>query len=192
MVGHEKNDVETKITKLQHQTKSYLTEIKKIVEEFKEPDRMNLISYFTYSLNISHDPEQESLCLGSYHVHNLGNQPITNPSVCIKVSKDSPFAFSGRYVYDNFKQSLKVADGWVRTNEKTNKEEFWLKPIGKASIEPNETISFSNFQITWSPKESYAGSILGFTYSDQMPDGIDVINPINLNGTVPKQGDENE
>ncbi len=88
----------------------------------------------------------------------------------------------------DFKQSLKVADGWERTNEKTNKEEFWLKPLGKASIEPNETISFSNFQITWSPKESYAGSIMGFTYSDQLKDGIAVINPINLNGTVPYTG----
>ena len=191
-MGHNRDDVEAKITKLQHQTKSYLNEIKKLVDELNDPAKMNIISYFTYSLNISHDPEQESLCLGSYHVHNMGNQPITNPSVCIKVSKESPFSFSGRYVYDNFKQSLKVADGWERTNEKTNKEEFWLKPLGKASIEPNETISFSNFQITWSPKESYAGSIMGFTYSDQLKDGIAVINPINLNGTVHIQEDENE
>ncbi|WP_186673265.1 hypothetical protein [Sporosarcina sp. BP05] len=186
------NDVEAKITQLQHQTKSYLYEIKKLVDELSEPVSMNIISYFTYSLNISHDPEQESLCIGSYHIHNLGNQPITNPSMCIKVSTGSPFSFSGRYVYADFKQSLKVADGWERTNEKTNKEEFWLRPLGKASIEPNETISFSNFQITWSPKESYAASILGFTYSDQMKDGIAVINPINLNGTVQKQEDENE
>ena len=68
--------------------------------------------------------------------------------------------------------------------KKTNKEEFWLKPLGKPSIEPNETISFSDFQITWTPTESYAGSIMGFTYSDQMKDGIAVINPINLNGSV--------
>ena len=191
-MGHEKGDVEVKISKLQHQTKSYLNEIKKLVAELNDPAKMNIISYFTYSLNISHEPEQESLCLGSFHVRNMGNQAITNPYVCIKVSKESPFSFSGRYVYDNFKQSLKVADGWVRTNEKTDKEEFWLKPLGKASIEPNETLSFSNFQITWSPEESYAGSITAFTYSDQLKDGIAVINPINLNGTFTIQGDENE
>ena len=163
-----------------------------MVAELNDPAKMNIISYFTYSLNISHDPEQESLCLGSYHVHNMGSQAITNPYVCIKVSKESPFSFSGRYVYDNFKQSLKVADGWVRTNEKTDKEEFWLKPLGKTSIEPNETLSFSNFQITWSPEESYAGSIMAFTYSDQLKDGIAVINPINLNGTVSIEEDGNE
>jgi hypothetical protein len=192
MVSHERDDVEAKITKLRHQTKSYLYEVKKLVDELNDPARMTITSYFTYSLNISHNPEQESLCLGSYHVHNIGNRPITNPYLCIKIPNDSPFSFSGKYVYEHFKQSLKGAGGWQRINEKTNKEEFWLKPLGKASIEPNEIISFSNFQITWSPKESYEGSITGFTYSDQMKEGIAVINPINLNGTVRKQGDENE
>lgn len=191
-MGHEKSDVEVKISELQYQTKSYLNEIKKLVAELNDPAKLNIISYFTYSLNISHEPEPESLCLGSFHVRNMGSQAITNPYVCIKVSKESPFSFSGKYVYDNFKQSLKVADGWERTNEKTDKEEFWLKPLGKASIEPNETISFSNFQITWSPKESYAGSITAITYSDQLKDGIAAINPINLNGTVQNQEDENE
>jgi len=184
--------MEVKIAKLQHQTQTYLGEIRKLIGELNEPAKMNIISYFTYSLDISHDSEQESLCLGSYHVHNLGNKPITNPYLCIKIPGNSPFNFSGRYVYGDFKQSLKVADGWERTNEKTNKEEFWLKPLGKSTIEPNETISFSNFQITWSPTESYAGSITGFTYSDQVKDGIAAINPINLNGTFSIQGDENE
>jgi hypothetical protein len=192
MGKYDKNDVDVKISKLHHQTKSYLYEIKKLVTELNNPDKMNIISYFTYSLNISHDPEQESLCLGSYHVLNSGNQSITNPYLCIKISEESPFSFSGRYVYEHFKSSLKVPGGWERINEKTNREEFWLRPLVKPSIEPNETISFSNFQITWSPKESYAGSIMGFTYSDQITEGIAAINPINLNGTVRKQGDENE
>ena len=188
----DRNEVETQIAELQHQTKSYLHEIKKLVDGLNDPARVTIISYFTHSLNISHNPDEESLCLGSYHVHNTGNQAITNPTICIKVSKESPFSFSGRYVYDNFKQSLKVADGWQRMNEKTDKEEFWLKPLGKASIEPNETLSFLNFQITWSPEESYAGSITAFSYSDQMKDGIAVINPINLNGTVSIEGAGNE
>jgi len=187
-----RKDLETKITQLQHQTKSYVYEIKKLVDELNDSARMNIISYFTYSLNISHDPEQESLCLGTYHVHNMGNQPITNPYLCIKIPEESPFSFSGRYVYENFKQSLKNAGGWERINDKTNQEEFWLKPLGKTSLEPNETISFSNFQIKWLPAESYAGTIMGFTYSDQLKDGIAVINPINLNGTVRLEGAENE
>lgn len=181
------NEVEQKITKLHQQTKSYLDEIKKLIAEPNDSHKLNILSYFTYSLNISHDPEQESLCLGSYHVHNIGNHSITNPYICIKVPEESPFSFSGRYVYDNFKQSLKSAGEWERINEKTNTVEFWLRPLGKASIEPNETISFSNFQIKWSPTKSYSGSIMGYTYSNQLEDGVAVINPINLNGTIPIQ-----
>jgi len=192
MVRHDNNDLEAMIVTLQQQTKSYLNEIKRILDEHKNPEQISIVSYFTYSLDISHNPEQESLCIGSYHVRNMGSQAITNPYVCIKVSNESPFFFSGKYVYENFKQSLKAADGWERINDKTSKEEFWLKPLGKVSIEPNETISFSNFQITWEPKQSYAGSITGLTYSDQLKDGVAVINPINLNGTVHIGEDLNE
>lgn len=184
MMQHE---VEQKITKLHQQRKSYLDKIKNLIAEPNNFTQKNIISYFTYSLNISHDPEQESLCLGSYHVHNIGNHPITNPYICIKVPEESPFSFSGRYVYENFKQSLRSAGEWERINEKTNTEEFWLRPLGITSIEPNETISFPNFQIKWSPTKSYAGSIMGFTYSDLWKDGVAVINPINLNGTIPIQ-----
>ncbi|WP_246096898.1 hypothetical protein [Psychrobacillus soli] len=183
-------DVEAKMAKLQHETKAYLDEIKKLVVELNNPGQSDIISYFTYSLDISHDPTQESLCLGSYHVKNIGNKSITNPYLCIKISKESPFSFSGKYVYEDFKQSLKGPGGWQRINEKTNKEEYWLKPLGKSSIEPNEILSFSNFQITWSSEKSYGGSIMGFTYSDQIEEGIAAVNPISLNGTILKQGDE--
>ncbi|WP_318616263.1 hypothetical protein [Sporosarcina sp. YIM B06819] len=186
------NEVEAKITQLQQQTQSYIHDIKQLVQALHDPDRMAIISYFTYSLNISHVPEQENFCLGSYHVTNTGTRPLTNPYICIKLPPESPFSFSGKYVYANFKQSLKNADGWERINEKTNREEFWLKPLGKSSIEPNETLSFSNFQLNWSPTEAYAGSIMAFTYSDQLKEGVVVLNPINLNGTVHVQGDDNE
>lgn len=187
---YDTNDVEAKMAALQHQKKAYLDEIKKLVVELNNPGKSNIISYFTYSLDISHDPTQESLCLGSYHVMNIGNKSITNPYLCIKISNESPFSFSGKYVYEDFKQSLKGPGGWQRINEKTNKEEFWLKPLGKSSIEPNEIISFSNFQITWSSEKSYGGSIMGFTYSDQTKEGVAAVNPISLNGTILKQEDE--
>lgn len=187
MAEYNENGIETKVAELQNQTKLYLSEIKDRLEEFQRSDKMGVLSYFTYTLIIAHDPKQESLCLGSYHITNIGNQPITNPSMCIKIPKELPFSFSGKYVYKNFKQSLKSSDGWERINEKENNEEFWLKPLGKSTIKPNETISFSNFQIKWSPTKSYSGSIMGFTYSDQTKDGIAVVNPINLSGSVAEE-----
>ena len=192
MADQSGNDIEAKVAELQHQTKYYLAEIKNRLEEFEQPDKASLLSYFTHTIIISHDPNQESLCLGSYHITNIGNQSITNPYLCIRIPQELPFSFSGKYVYKNFKQALKSSDGWERINEKENSEEFWLKPLGKSTIKPNETISFSNFQIKWTPTKSYSGSIMGFTYSDEIKDGIAVINPINLSGSVALQEVQDE
>lgn len=192
MDDYDGNGIAAKVAELQEQTKLYLSEIKEWLGEFQRPDKESILSYFTYTIIISHDPNQESLCLGSYHITNIGNQPIINPYICIKMPKELPFSFSGKYVYKNFKQALKSSDGWERINEKENNEEYWLKPIGKSTIQPNETISFSNFQIKWTPTKSYSGSIMGFSYSDEMKDGIAVINPINLSGSVAVQEVQDE
>ncbi|MBG9455541.1 hypothetical protein ABE61_16070 [Lysinibacillus sphaericus] len=184
--------VEEKINELKKQTDFYVHEMKKAIEELIVPESVNVISYFTSSINISYNPDEESLCLGSYHIRNIGTQPITNPSLCIKLPEDSPFSFSGRYVYEHFAPNLKGNSSWERINDQSSKEEFWLRPIGKTTLEPNETLSFPNFQIKWGNNSSYSGSIMGFTYSDQFEDGIVVLNPINLNGMSYTQEDENE
>ena len=41
-----KNDLATMITKLRHQTKSYLYEVKKLVDELKEPDKLDVYQLF--------------------------------------------------------------------------------------------------------------------------------------------------
>ncbi|KOY80348.1 hypothetical protein ADM90_21155 [Lysinibacillus macroides] len=186
--------VEDKIHELQQQTNAYIREIKTLVEALKMPNRVNLISYFTSAFNISYDSEQESLCLGSYHIRNIGSKPITNPSICIQLPKDSPFYFSGRYVHENFTPNLKTQgqQHWERFNDKLSKEEYWLRPVGKTILEQNETLSFTNFQIRWSHNLSYSGTIMGFTYCDQLTDGVAVLNPINLNGIGQTQEGDNE
>lgn len=182
MLSTGKDNVEVKIEELKSQTAAYLSEIRKLVEGLHIPQSVNVISYFTSSLNIAHDTEQDSLCLGTYHIRNIGNQPLTNPYLCIKLPEDSPFFFSGQYVYEHFKQNLRGSASWERINDKTSKEEFWLRPLDKTSIEPNETITFPNFQLKWAHSASYAGSITGITYCDQLQEGIAAINPINLSG----------
>lgn len=172
--------LEEKINALQQQTTSYLREIKEHIETLPKSKNMNVISYFTTSFNISHSLEQESLCLGSYHIYNIGNEPLLNPYISIIIPENSPFSFSGRYVREEFSQSFKGPNEWIRLTNSANKNEFLLKPLGKMELKPNEIISFSNFQIKWSPNQSYSGSITGFTYCDQLQDGIAAVNPINL------------
>ncbi|WP_240468598.1 hypothetical protein [Gracilibacillus sp. YIM 98692] len=186
------NDVRKKMLNWQEMNTSYLKEMKSLVTEIKASKKFQVISYFTYSLNISHEPGRENFCLGSYHIQNIGGEPLTNPYICIKVSSDSVFDFSGKYLYKNSRQTVRLTNAWERLNEPTDKEEFWLKPNDKRTLEPSETVTFPNFQIKWLPEASYSGSIQGFTYGDEITQGINALNQININGKVDNVDDEKE
>ena len=184
--------VEEKINEIRRQTNSYLDEMFQVIANRKEAQRVDVISYFTSSLNISHEADVESLCLGSYHVLNIGNQPLHNPSICIQIPKDSPFSFSGKYVYEYFKQNVQSAPEWERFNETINPNEYWLRPLHKTVIEPNESIVFSDFQIRWSHDDAYEGSIVAAMFCDELVDGVVVVNPINLNGFSRSKEEQDE
>ncbi|MCP3029091.1 hypothetical protein [Halobacillus sp. A5] len=186
------DELDKSITLLRNQNEMYFKQLKDLIIQLKNKNRIQLLSYFTYSLSISHDPGQESLCFGSYHLTNTGTVPLINPYICIKLSENSPFTLSGKYTYDSSKPSSKNPGGWQRMNEKTDKEEFWLKPINTEVINPEETISFSNFQVKWISDMDYAGSVLGFAYSKEVPEGAAVLNPISLNGTTFSRGDKDD
>lgn len=177
-------EIKEKLILLNSKTANYINEIKKLINEYEPLEKqINIISYFTYSLNISHDKQLESLLIGSYHIHNLGTKLLTNPIICIKISSPSTFLFSGKYVYERSKNVVQRKDAWKRINDHSNKEEYWLQPLSNSTIQANEVITFSNFQLKWLPKEAYATSIHGFTYTDEYKEGISAINPIYLNGS---------
>jgi hypothetical protein len=174
--------LQEKIKQLEQETTSYLNEIKKLISKPQKSEELKMSNFFTYTTNISHEQEHESFIIGTYHIHNIGDKTITNPYICLKLSPNSPFNFSGKYVNKKTNPPMKTNDAWERLNDQTNKNEYWLKPIGKETIEPSETISFSNFQVKWIPNGSYSGSIMGFTYCDELKEGIPAINQINVSG----------
>jgi hypothetical protein len=171
-----------KIRQFEQETTSYLREIKEIISKKSKNHDVKLMSYFTYTINISHEKESESIIIGTYHIHNIGDKTINNPYICLKLSSNAPFLFFGKYVPKKTKLAIKTMDAWERLNEQTNKEEYWLKPIGTEVIAPNQILSFSNFQAKWIPNGSYSGNIMGFTYCDEFKEGIPVINQINISG----------
>lgn len=175
-------EIRNKIKNLEQQTSYYLKEIKSLLSNTPNNEALKMISYFTYTMNISHEISVENMIIGTYHIINIGNKPITNPYICLKLSTNSPFQFSGKYLNKNSNLSLKTNDAWERLNDQSNKEEYWLKPIGKESIAPSQMISFPNFQVRWLSTESYSGNIMGFTYCDQKKEGIPSINQINVSG----------
>lgn len=175
-------DIESKLKKLQTSTLEQLNELKEIVA--KRLHRPQCICYFTYALQLSHDASTESFCLGSFHIHNFGNQPITYPFIHLTLSENAPFSLSGKFVSNASSLSSQLKNGWERTNDRENQYEFHLKPIGLSVIEPDETLSFSNFQLTWLPTTFYAGSVTGTFFSDQHLDGIPALNSIDINGSM--------
>ncbi|MBP2077989.1 hypothetical protein [Oceanobacillus polygoni] len=182
------NEVRQKIVEWQEMNTSYLNEIKSLLSDKKALKDFQVISYFTYSLNLLHKEGNENYCLGSFHIQNVGGRPLTNPYICIKVSSDSPFDFSGKYLYKDSKQKMRLANAWERINDPMDKQEYWLKPVEKNVLNPSETLSFSSFQMKWLPESSYAGSIMGFTYGDEAKDGINSLNQINISGTIIEEG----
>lgn len=181
--------LEEKINELAQQTKFYMAELKKALHTLPTNKANYVVSYFTSSFNISHALDQESLCLGSYHIWNISNVRLTNPSITIKLPENSPFSFTGRYIYSHLQTNGRRfgSNEWLRIKTDEHKDVFSFKPLDKTIIEPNEILSFDHFQIRWSSNVSYAGSILGFTYCEQFPDGIAVINPINLSAVSLEQ-----
>lgn len=181
-----RNDMQKSIEHIKGQLLEIKTELNKVMND------VQFISYFTYSLNLAHEVNGENLCLGSFHIRNIGHQTITNPYICIHLPKDSPFSFTGKYVYPDQLQRVKNPGMWERMNERDNLEQFWLKPLERQSIKPNESLTFSNFQIKWTPTEKYAGSIMGFTYSETHQEGIAAVNAINLSGAAVKKAGNHE
>ena len=94
-------------------------------------------------------------------------------------------------MYSHLQMNARKASGneWLRIKNDEQKDVFSFKPLEKTTIEPNETLSFDHFQIRWPSDTFYAGSITGFTYCEQVPDGIAVINPINLSAINLEQGE---
>jgi len=174
-------ELKKKLKLHEDQTEFYLTEIQNLLSNTLHVPY--IISYFTYSINISHNISTESMIIGTFHIRNIGKNEITHPYICIKLSPNAPVHFSGKYVTKKNSLPSNPNGAWERINEQSNKNEYWLKPIGTVSIAPSETITFSNFQIKWKPEKSYNAIVSGFSYCDEIQNGIPAVNQINLSGS---------
>ncbi|NBJ71655.1 MULTISPECIES: hypothetical protein [Clostridia] len=180
--------IQTKLLHLQQMNDAYVRKLKSLAKELK-PKQIQIISYFTYSLNLSHEEDGENFIIGSFHVKNIGIKPLHNPFICLKLKSEDIFDFSGKYFYQDTQQNMQLADAWIRMNDKDNQEEFWLKPSSQQLLNPQETLTFQNFQLKWSPIISYNGSVTGFVYGDEIEDGVSALNQMSISGNVKEEDD---
>ncbi|MCK0471927.1 hypothetical protein [Halalkalibacter sp. APA_J-10(15)] len=171
------------INEWNHETHTFLGNVKEALTTLENQQKQQIISYFTYSLNLSSKSNEDHFIIGTYHIHNLSHTFMTNPYICIKLSEDSPFHFSGKYVYKPRKLATIPQDAWEKLNDHTNRMEYWLKPLSVKLIKPNDVLSFSNFQMKWKSTESYSGSVTGFTYCEEYKEGIAAVNQLFISGS---------
>ncbi|WP_121639001.1 hypothetical protein [Virgibacillus sp. Bac330] len=175
--------IQKKLRDLQEMNDVYLKELKTVAKEVQKK-HIHIVSYFTYSVNLNHQPDGENLIIGSYHITNLGFKPLHHPYICIKLNDEDQFDFSGKYFYEQTQQKMKLANAWLRFNEASDQQEFWLKPSKQQILYPQETLTFPNFQLKWMPNRSYSGSVTGFSYGDEIEEGVHAFNQISVSGKV--------
>ncbi|WP_010097603.1 hypothetical protein [Ornithinibacillus scapharcae] len=163
--------------------RDYIKEINRLVQNINPPNNLQIISYFTHSLNISHTGGFDSFCIGSFHIRNVGTHVLNNPFICIRIESENDFDFSGKYVYQDSIQKKKMSQAWERINDSKEKHEYWLRPNEIQSLDAGSTISFPNFQLKWKSDLSYTFRVNGFVYGDELKEGSNSLNDIHLRGT---------
>ncbi|WP_051189166.1 hypothetical protein [Halalkalibacillus halophilus] len=136
-------------------------------------------SYFSYSMQLTIEGD-ESFIIGNYTIYN--NSPVTlnDPYICLKLSDDHPFYLSGKIIPKDQRKNSQITGGWKRMNEDDHPTEYWLSPMNTAKIEPFQRLSLQHFQLKWDSDTRFRGSMTGYTYSKEIPDGKLAINQIAI------------
>ncbi|MBA9026271.1 hypothetical protein [Peribacillus huizhouensis] len=178
------------IEKLLQELENHLLELKSESLEYQEKIRallhkrtqaQNPISYFNYSTIIDKEKSGEHTVIGTFHLHNPSTLPLHNPVILLKINSDQPFDFSGKYVFAN-KPIQNETFFWERIEHKQSGSinEYSFRPVANKIIPPNDTFSFSNFQIRFSNEETGYMHVEGFIYYQEKSDGIASLNSISI------------
>lgn len=183
------NPIDGKLKELQRTTQSFLRDLRESLPSHRQEP--GCLSYFTYGIHIAHCEEEESFILGSFHIRNIGTRPLTNPVIHLLLSDDAPFALHGKFSSSAAMRSSQLTNGWERLNDRSDRHAFHLRPSGITSIDPDGTLAFTNFQLTWVPSATYAGSLTAIVFSEEYPDGVAAITSISINGSLPEKEELN-
>ncbi|WP_227939406.1 gp58-like family protein [Alkalihalobacillus deserti] len=184
---------------LQDNKKGY-TQLKEALEknenkpqEKVEESRIECQVYFSYSTILPKPEEENVLVIGSFILKNTGNQPLTTPIICIRVTPSEGGKLGGKIkLYSRDKEDDRIFDEsateeWVYIHDNwrekiKNNGEHWLKPANQTTIDPGEQISFSNFDLTLSPPEIGNSIVVsGFAYCQELQQGGAALNQIIIN-----------
>ncbi|WP_243292929.1 hypothetical protein [Bacillus sp. FJAT-47783] len=114
--------------------------------------------FFNYTVYPFDKEEERLLTLGDLYIKNTGNINLYNPLICIKADPIEYVNFRGQIVPPEMAEALSVQGenemtGWKYLDEDwfekaKERGEFWIAPIKRIMIPPNESQVLRNFQLT--------------------------------------------
>lgn len=183
MKKKQRSDIKDKLNQINKETTTYLNEIKQLISAKSHSKKPSIIGYFTHSTNVTNKAFEPNIILGNLKVLNIGQTTINNLVICLNMNFSSDYDFSGKYILENEKSPVISAPVfWALMEQKDHV--YWFKLLKEEPLNPGESVTFSDFNIRWQPKESYTSAVRGFIYCEEIQEGISVINPISLSGTI--------
>jgi hypothetical protein len=184
---------EKKIAMLENQLLSYevaLEEEKKQMEALKknlslppkESPLLNVRAFFNYSLILPEEKDEDVLVIGDFVIDNIGNTPLHETIVCIRLNPPEEAKLSGKIAINPWKNDESFNTEWTfasddwREKIKTNGE-YWIKPLQHTTLMPNEQLRFQNFEI----RTKQTVVVEGFVYCKEIPKGTSSMNNIIIN-----------
>lgn len=155
-------------------------------EAEKEPIT-DVTCYFNYSF-VQDKETNDHFIYGSFIITNVGDNPLTNPIICLKVNESQQTIIGGKIgemnrannkIISKFEEWSYLYDDWRK--KWIEQGELWLKPKQTTELAPGEKLVFSGFDIKFKEKHSMTQVMIeGFTYFQQLPNGKNSLNSISI------------
>lgn len=146
---------------------------------------------YTTLLPQADSENKEYLITGNLYLKNTGNEVLTNPVICIKVTPTQGVSLHGQIIPPRMVSGLAmksngIEKGWKyvyedwRERVKT-KGEYWITPIQPFQIPPGETATFNSFKVAINEtEESTSVLVEGFVYFNEGKDQFSANNRISF------------
>ncbi|ADU31077.1 hypothetical protein [Evansella cellulosilytica] len=149
---------------------------------------ISILPYFHFVTFLPEQGEEETLVLGNFSIKNEGNSPLKQPIICIRISPPKAAHLSGKILmmHRNDQVITDAEEEWTHVYRDWKKRiqhhgEYWLQPLHCNEINPNETLTFSNFEIRIRKKNNISNiNIDGYVFSEASSEGFPALNNISF------------
>ncbi|MBT2667103.1 hypothetical protein J7J00_16525 [Bacillus sp. ISL-4] len=147
--------------------------------------------FLDYHIFIEELEERNKIKLiGNLHIKNIGTEVLRNPVICLRSTPSESIKISGQILPPNVADTLGVkkneeTKGWKYMNdewfEEMEKGETWICPIQSKNINPRQTESLTNLQISvLQPVENSNIRVEAFVFFKEQDLEISSSNQISL------------